>query len=329
MGSEQVSVIIPTYNRADMVPRAVESVLKQTRRPGEVIVVDDGSRDNTMEALERFGADIIYVKKPNGGVSSARNFGLQRAKGDWIAFLDSDDEWVPDKLERQLAVIRRHPELVWVSGNFESCLCATGRRGLRMQEEKLARHVKDGVIEDVFAAWADEVVTSTITMLIRRGVFETAGMFEEGVNRWEDADMWIRIGLQNRKIGFVSEGVSINHMHAEESLVQIVGDENTFCTFILQNIDRARQAEIEQGFLQYANLLVRRRIRQLYFVHGAKERIEKILERVGFLLSSRYRFFTKMLIFWPGGTRLGVHLISKIVRMLRLRKKVVRSPGKE
>ncbi len=328
MGSEQVSVIIPTYNRADMVPRAVESVLKQSRRPGEVIVVDDGSRDATMEALERFGADIIYVKKPNGGVSSARNFGIARAKGDWIAFLDSDDEWMPGKLERQLAVIRRHPELVWVSGNFESCLCATGRRGLRMQEAKLARHVKDGVIEDVFAAWADEVVTWTGTMLVKKQALEKAGGFDEQMNRAEDLDLWIRIALDNPRVGFVTEPLGVYHLHAEESLILAVGSETAFCDFIVQNIDRARQAGVGQGFLQYANLLVRRRIRQLYFVHGAKERIKEILERVGFLLSSKYRLMTKMLIFWPRGTRLGVHLISKVVRTLRLRKQVVRSPGK-
>jgi|GEM_PF-768452 len=99
---ETFSVIIPTYNRESQVPDAVRSALEQTLKPFEIIVIDDGSTDRTADALAAFGSAIRYIKTENGGVSAARNRGILEAKGEWIAFLDSDDTWHPSKLERQL-----------------------------------------------------------------------------------------------------------------------------------------------------------------------------------------------------------------------------------
>lgn len=100
--SELVSVIIPTFNRADVICNAVDSVLSQTYAPVELIVVDDGSTDNTPDLLRQYGADVHYIRKPNGGVADARNVGFQHAKGAYIAYLDSDDCWLPEKLDRFL-----------------------------------------------------------------------------------------------------------------------------------------------------------------------------------------------------------------------------------
>jgi glycosyltransferase involved in cell wall biosynthesis len=112
---ELVSTIIPTYNRAVECKRAVESVLSQTHENVEVIVVDDGSEDNTREIVCYLDARVKYVWQPNAGVSAARNTGLKEAKGDYVAFLDSDDIWLPWKLEAQLSVLRRFPDsgMVW------------------------------------------------------------------------------------------------------------------------------------------------------------------------------------------------------------------------
>ena len=100
--ARRVSVIIPTFDRISVLPRALDSVLAQTRPAGEVIVVDDGSTDGTAELLERDYPGVTTIRQSNRGVSAARNAGLAAASGDWIAFLDSDDEWRPQKLERQL-----------------------------------------------------------------------------------------------------------------------------------------------------------------------------------------------------------------------------------
>ena len=109
-----VSVVIPTYNRADTVPRAVQSVLAQTWPAKEIVVVDDGSSDNTREVLSGQGPQVKYVYQDNQGVSAARNTGIRAASGDLIALLDSDDEWEPWKLELQIAAFREFPDLLIV-----------------------------------------------------------------------------------------------------------------------------------------------------------------------------------------------------------------------
>ncbi len=112
MASPLISVIIPTYNRATTLGVSVDSALGQTFKDIEVIVVDDGSEDHTREVLTRFKDRIRYISKDNGGCASARNAGLTEAKGDWIAFLDSDDVWLPKKLETQVSDLERHPDAV-------------------------------------------------------------------------------------------------------------------------------------------------------------------------------------------------------------------------
>ena len=118
MQRDLVSVIIPTYNRGRTIERAVDSVLAQDHRSLEVIVVDDGSTDDTAGRMrDRYGHDsrVVYLRQPNGGVCVARNTGMARARGEFIAMLDSDDAWLPGKLRAQVAAFRKHPELslVW------------------------------------------------------------------------------------------------------------------------------------------------------------------------------------------------------------------------
>lgn len=112
-GTPTVSVVIPTYNRAEWLPASVGSVLAQTVKPLEILIVDDGSTDNTQEVCAGFPAPVRYLRQENAGVSSARNLGMSEAKGDYVALLDSDDLWVPRKLEIQLAFHRSFPEIRW------------------------------------------------------------------------------------------------------------------------------------------------------------------------------------------------------------------------
>ncbi len=108
-----VSVIVPTYNRARWLPEAVTSVLRQTHAPLEVLIVDDGSTDDTEAVCASFAAPVRYIRQANAGVSAARNHGVREARGEWIAFLDSDDVWLPAKLEIQLAALRAFPGAEW------------------------------------------------------------------------------------------------------------------------------------------------------------------------------------------------------------------------
>ena len=116
--SSPVSVLIPTYNRADLLPETLDSILSQSRPPAEVIVVDDGSKDNTREVAERFGTHIRYHYQSNGGVCRARNTAASLASGDFFAFCDSDDLWRSDKLAQQMELHDRHPGLTYSFTNF-------------------------------------------------------------------------------------------------------------------------------------------------------------------------------------------------------------------
>jgi len=112
MNSEpKVSIIIPTYNQSQYLEEAMESVLNQTYQNIEIIIVDDGSTDNTSEVVKSFDNKIIYIPQKNKGASSARNAGIKKAQGQYVAFLDSDDMWIKNKLEKQIKFIQNNPEI--------------------------------------------------------------------------------------------------------------------------------------------------------------------------------------------------------------------------
>lgn len=184
-----VSVVIPTYNRADLLGRALDSVLGQTFADYEVLVIDDGSTDGTAAAAARYAERdrrVQYLRQPeNRGVSAARNRGLCEARGEFVAFLDSDDEWMPDKLERQLAVMAAASDRVGlvytgvesVFGDGSRRVDRASRRG-DVYAEMLAGNVLHGGGSNV---------------LLRRAAAERTGFFDEGIPAAEDYDYWLRV----------------------------------------------------------------------------------------------------------------------------------------
>jgi glycosyltransferase involved in cell wall biosynthesis len=181
MTTPRISVVIPTYNAAAVVVEAVESALVQTLPPAEVIVVDDGSTDDTPERLARFGPPVRVIRQPNGGVSAARNRGLAEAAGDLIAFLDADDVWHPDKLRRQAEAFARRPDLGLLGtltvpwpGAFPS--------------EMRAGCVADVPLDDLVVK--NHFVTSTV--VVRRDVARAVGEFDGTLSGPEDYDYWLR-----------------------------------------------------------------------------------------------------------------------------------------
>jgi len=114
MGSNlKISVVIPAYNSEAFIERSINSVLRQTYTPEQIIVVDDGSKDQTFKVIEKFGEKVCYKYKDNGGEASARNFGIAYSECNWIAFLDSDDEWISTHLENFVQTISQKPDLMW------------------------------------------------------------------------------------------------------------------------------------------------------------------------------------------------------------------------
>ena len=182
----KISVIIPTYNRKKYIKRAIDSVIGQSYKPFEIIVIDDGSTDGTYELIKQSysSSQISLEKQTNNGVSSARNKGFKLANGDWIAFLDSDDEWFENKLELQVREIKKsktfmicHTNEIWI------------RNGIRVNQMK--KHQKYGGF--IFEKCLDICRISPSSVMIHRRIFDEIGLFDEDLIICEDYDLWLRI----------------------------------------------------------------------------------------------------------------------------------------
>lgn len=205
--SHLISVIIPTHNRATMLVEAINSVLAQSERDFELLVIDDGSTDDTPQACAAFGATLQYLQQEHRGVSAARNFGIAQARGAFITFLDSDDLWQKHKLRRQIAWLAAHPEIM---------LCYTNeiwiRRGVRVNQKKI--HQKAGGW--IYPLCLPRCIISPSSVLMRRELFEQVGVFDETLPICEDYDLWLRIAARY-EIGFIDEPLIIKRGgHADQ-----------------------------------------------------------------------------------------------------------------
>ena len=181
-----VSVIIPTYNRWPMIGEAIESVLNQSYKDFEVVVVDDGSDDESLKELRKFGPKINVLVQARRGVAAARNLGVHHSHGAYLSFLDSDDLWKPRKLEIQVA---------FMGANSEVQICQTEevwfRNGVRVNPRK--RHQKPS--GDIFGASLGLCLVSPSSVMMKRELYERVGGFDESFEVCEDYDLWLRIAV--------------------------------------------------------------------------------------------------------------------------------------
>ncbi len=179
-----ITAIIPTFNRATLLQRALRSVLSQSRPAREVIVVDDGSTDATTDVVRSGFPEVTYIRQKHEGVSRARNRGIAQAESNWLAFLDSDDEWLPQKLERQGQMLERQP-------GFK--LCHTDEIWIRNSQRvnPMNKHAKHGGW--IFKYCLPRCVISPSTVMVHRSLIEELGAFDESLPACEDYDLWLRI----------------------------------------------------------------------------------------------------------------------------------------
>ncbi len=179
-----ISVIIPSYNRAHLLPRCLDSVLAQHYAASEIIVIDDGSTDNTEELIKTQYPSVEYIKQIQQGVSAARNTGIKQSQSEWIALLDSDDEWHADKLATQIHALNAKPEYL---------LCHTDEIWIRdgKRVNSMNKHKKYG--GDVFSACLPLCAISPSSVLINKTLFTEIGYFDESLPACEDYDLWLRI----------------------------------------------------------------------------------------------------------------------------------------
>jgi glycosyltransferase involved in cell wall biosynthesis len=182
-----ISIIIPTFNRGWILTEAIDSVLSQDFSDYELIVVDDGSTDNTSNIIDKYKESLIVIRQKNSGVSAARNRGITAASGRYIAFLDSDDFWLPNKLTSQVNFFNTHPDAL---------ICQTEevwiRNGMRVNPKK--KHKKPSGM--IFEASLALCLVSPSAVMIQRRLFNKVGMFDENLPACEDYDLWLRISLR-------------------------------------------------------------------------------------------------------------------------------------
>lgn len=216
----RVSIIIPTYNSAQFLPATLESVFQQTFQDYEVLVIDDGSTDNTKDVLTPYQSKIRYLYQENQERSAARNYGLSLAQGDLIAFLDSDDLWLPHKLERQVKVMDDHPEVILVfsqaqyidaQGNF-TAFCGEWLDGKPAEGLEIRSFFED-------FAQGNVIFGGGSTALVRRDAIDKAGNFDPSITHGEDWDLWWRLSIQGL-FAYIPEPLAYYRVFGWKKLLQ-------------------------------------------------------------------------------------------------------------
>lgn len=250
-----VSVIIPTYNRACIVSEAIDSVLSQTYANIEVFVVDDGSSDNTQEVLRPYGRRLQVVRQQNAGPAAARNRALERAQGEVITFLDSDDLWLPTYLKRQISVLQR-------AGNRVPCsLCnawieTPGQKKITSFDLAwIFPPCEEGMWLNVPEVVATRPVMFNQMAAIRRQSLQKAGGFNAGMRFWEDFDLEFRLSLRG-PWAFIREPLVIYRRNTQGSLAEkALGDQIALAQVQAETVRRMLSAAAGQGSLALEQLL--------------------------------------------------------------------------
>ena len=237
MAKYSISVIIPAYNRAETLGRALDSVLTQSLPADEIIVIDDGSTDKTQTLLKLHYPEVTVIYQDNQGVSAARNSGIKLAKGNWISLLDSDDSWQAEKLEKQVAALSNKPDLI---------LCHTNetwyRNGKILNQQK--KHEKRGGY--IFQHCLPICAISPSSAMIRKDVFDEIGLFNESLPACEDYDMWLRI-CSRYPVLFIDEALTnkfgghddqLSHQHWGMDRFRIIALKNIIESGNLNEVDR-------------------------------------------------------------------------------------------
>jgi len=253
-----VSVILPTYNRAHCLAETLNSILSQTYKNLELIVIDDGSTDDTRQLIEQFNGNIRYYYQENHGVSNARNHGIRKVQGEFIAFADSDDTWSPNKIEQQLAFFNRHPAIG---------LCFTDalikkKNGKVKEKYQVIGHNDDAVygLNEVL----QDPYFGLPTVMIRTSVLNATGGFDESLKTAEDLDLYFRVAL-HKPVGYLHQLlVTINQCDGSLSSDEASYESNidVLTRFVASNSDACREVgfDVQQALanihLEYAKSLL-------------------------------------------------------------------------
>lgn len=267
---ETVSVIIPTYNRRAVLGRALDSVLAQTRPADEIIVVDDGSSDGTVDYVRQQYPDVHCEVQDNQGVSAARNTGIDKAEGDWIALLDSDDAWLPDKLDRQLTALGQQPDTPLVH-----CDEIWIRNGVRVNP--MRKHAKSG--GDIFLNCLPLCAISPSAALLHRQRLQELGGFDESLPACEDYDLWLRLCSQDSVL-YVDEQLVLKYGGHRDQLSRAHWGMDRFRVRALSKLLRSQSLQDKQKAAVRKTLKEKIRILRLGAVKRDNQALLRDLDKV-------------------------------------------------
>ena len=291
--STKISVIIPAYNASQYIERALKSVWAQTRPADEIIVVNDGSQDNTSEIVRKYSDKVTLIEQSNNGVSSARNAGIKAAAGDWITFLDADDEWLPDKLQLQCNLLQQSPELSWIGGNYYRCDCLNNHsKAIELNAEKESEIRKKmenhGFFRDYFTAFLSHAGGHTDTMMVRKEMIVEAGLFCEQQPILEDEDLWLRLAYMDLPYGFVFGPLAVYHIGVQQSLTKISKDSLAIDAYMHRHLKLSMKANKLEEFQKCARWMLSHRIRLLFSCRKGKE-VRFLIKKYGGVLAPSFR----------------------------------------
>ena len=284
----KISAVIPAYNAEKHIARAIDSVLAQTRPADEIIVIDDGSTDATAEVAGSYGDKVILIQQKNAGVSVARNAGIEAATGNWIAFLDADDEWLPEKLKLQAEHLQGNPDLRWSFTNLSWDKTERHRFEPVHPAKRLSEVQGDRpFFEDYFHAFVKGFYASTITVIIHKSVFETVGTFEPGMKRAQDSDLWYRIAYQYPKVGYLPEPLAIYHLDTQGSSTKINDDVDCMANLVCRHEKLSRKYNRREAFVPCIRHMLQTRIRRFEKQHRRKD-VARLMKQFNSYLPKRF-----------------------------------------
>jgi glycosyltransferase involved in cell wall biosynthesis len=317
-----ISVVIPAYNSAKSICRAIDSILAQSYCDYEIIVIDDGSTDNTAAIVSGYGSQVNYIYEENSGVCVARNAGVKAANGQWIAFLDHDDQWSPEKLARQMEIVENNSDLRWCTTNYFQ---DDGSRCTPVCDpEKVASNLSDrDYFESYFVAAGKRIIRiMPTTIMIRTDVFDEVGGFDPELRRSEDTDLWCRIALRYPRIGCVPEPLATRFLNISvpAEVIKLRLKQRTgepMRKVLARYFSPAKKLGCLDDYKLFAAMELQK-ILLICIYSGHKYHARKTITEFNDLFGWYWRIGTYLLTVFPRVTAALLHLAAYIAYILRL-----------